>query len=121
MRCLSILQGSDVGSFLLAIIGIALLSLCLFQCHLAAAQCSQGRNACIMLPTLTYHDVSSYSSYIKINVSETHSGDFGKSTAHVQNIISTLIKLGFFDMFRFGGIATGKACTNIPKSVHQPF
>ena len=39
---------------------------------------------------------------IDINVSEIHSGNCGKSTAHAQNIILILIGLGFFDMFRFG-------------------
>ena len=41
-------------------VGIVLLPLCLSQCRLAAAQNIQGRNACIKLPTLAYHDVSSH-------------------------------------------------------------
>ena len=43
--------------------------------------------------------------YIYINVSEIHSGNCGKFTAHAQNIILTLIGLGFFDMFRWGADA----------------
>ena len=32
--------------------------LSLFQCHFAVAQCTKGRDACVTLPTVTYHDAS---------------------------------------------------------------
>ena len=39
---------------------------------------------------------------IYINVSEIHSSNCGKSTAHAQNSILAIIGQDFSDMFRFG-------------------
>ena len=65
------------------------------------------RDACVIAPSLTYMmfpNIVERDCYIYISVSEIHSGNCEKSTVHGQNIILTLIGLGFFDMFRFGGL-----------------
>ena len=60
-----------------------------------------GKDASIMLPTMMFPHIVESDCYIDINVSEIHSGNCGKSTAHAQNIILIFIGLGFFEMFRF--------------------
>ena len=52
--------------------------------------------------TMTFPHTVESGYYIYINVSEIHSGNCGKSTAHTQNVILTLIGLGLFDMFLEG-------------------
>ena len=48
-------------------------------------------------------DIVESACYIHINVSEIHSGNYGKSTAHAQDIIVTLIGLGFMTCLGWGG------------------
>ena len=73
---------------------VASLSISMSPCSLPL-----GRDACITIPTLTYHDVLyivESGCYINISVSEIHSDNCGNSTAHAQNIILSPNRTGLF-------------------------
>ena len=56
--------------------------------------------------TMMFSHIVENGCYIYINVSEIHSGNCGKFTAHAWNIILTLIELGCFRHVQVGGGAS---------------